>query len=278
MKIVELKDLASPEAAPYSRLTEAQLKRAGEGSGLFIAESINVIKAALEAGYRPVSLLTERKHLDKIEAELGALIGGTPVCTADGDELEKLAGYRLSRGVLCAMERRPLPAAEELLSGASRVAVLEGVTDPTNIGSVIRSAAALGMDAVLLGGNCCDPLHRRAARVSMGAVFRIPWAVIPCLAEDRNSIDLSPLRDNGFMTLAAALSEGAVCPDDERLLGAEKLAVMLGSEGTGLSERTVKAADIAVKLPMSHGMDSLNVAAAAAVLFWIFAKKAPKSL
>ena len=278
MRIVELKDIASPEAAPYSRLTEAQLKRAGEGSGLFIAESINVIKAALEAGYRPVSLLTERKHIERIETELGAAVGEAPVYTSDEEELEKLAGYRLSRGVLCAMERRPLPEAEDILKTASRVAVLEGVTDPTNIGAIIRSAAALGMDAVLLGENCCDPLHRRAARVSMGAAFRIPWAVLPCLAACRNAIDLAPVCDNGFTTLAAALAEGAVCPDDGRLQCVDKLAVILGSEGAGLSERTVKAADIAVKLPMSHGMDSLNVAAAAAVLFWIFAKKPPKSL
>ena len=272
MNIVELNDVGSPEAAPYSRLTEAQLKRAGSG-GLFIAESINVIRAALEAGFRAESLLTERRHVPRIGDQLGSMIGETPVYTADEAELEKLTGYRLSRGVLCAMERRPLPPLGATLSGARRIAVLEGVTDPANIGALIRSAAALGLDAVLIGENCCDPLHRRAARVSMGAVFRMPWTVLPCLERERNAVDLAPLRDNGFVTLASALTEGALRPDDPAILGEDRLAVILGSEGNGLSETTVKAADRTVMLPMAHGMDSLNVAAAAAVLFWILAER-----
>lgn len=273
MNVIEINTVDAPAAAPYARLTEAQLRRAGEGRGLFIAESMNVIKSALEAGHTPVSLLTERRRLEEISSELGPLIGETPVLTADEEELAKLTGYRLSRGFLCAMERKPLLPVEEALKGASRVAVLEGINDPSNVGAIIRSAAALGMDAVLLAENCCDPLHRRAARVSMGAVFRIPWAALPCKAGNANAVDMSALRENGFFAAAAALTAGSLAIDDPSILGAEKLAVLLGSEGNGLCPETVACADSTVMIPMARGVDSLNVAAAAAVIFWTVAKK-----
>lgn len=267
MNVIFESDLASPALLPYSGLTGAQLKAAG-GEGLFIAESLNVIAAALEAGHKPVSLLTGEKHISAIEEAIGGLLGGTPVYTAAPEALERLTGFKLTRGVLCAMKRTPLPDADEILKKARRIAVLEGVNDPENVGSIFRSAAALGMDAVLTASNCCDPLHRRAARVSMGAVFRIPRAVLPCREDDRNRLDIRQLKRAGFVTAAAALTDLAVPVNDKRLKSAEKLAVLLGAEGPGLKAATIAECDAAVKIPMAHGMDSLNVASASAVLFW----------
>ncbi len=263
MTPITIKTIDCPEAAPYAGLTRAQLKRAG-GSGLFIAESINVIAAAFEAGYEPVSFLTEEKHLASIDAAFPGL--DRPVYTAAPELLESLTGYRMSRGVLCAMERRPLPEARELLKSARRVAVLEALADPTNVGAVFRSAAALGWDAVLISKSCCDPLHRRAARVSMGAVFRVPWAVLPCTKGA--AADTDPLREAGFTTAAMALEDGSLPLTDPRLKAAERLAVLIGSEGAGLAPETVASCDMTVMIPMAHGVDSLNAAAAAAVAFW----------
>jgi tRNA G18 (ribose-2'-O)-methylase SpoU len=269
MNVITLKDISLPEAAPYAKLTEAQLKTAGfcEG-GLFIAESLNVIEAALGAEYGLYSMLTEEKHLESIEKRVGALIGSAPVYTAVPGELERLTGFRLSRGVLAAMKRKPLPSPGEIVTGASRIAVLEGVSDPENIGSIFRSAAALGMDAVLVSSNCCDPLHRRAARVSTGSVFRVPWAVLPCPAAERNCADIERLRGLGFYTAAMALRDDALSIDDARLRSVPRLALVLGAEGNGLAEATIARCDAAVKIPMRHGVDSLNVGCAAAVAFW----------
>lgn len=272
MEIVEIKDIDSPEAAPYARLTEAQLKRAGE-NGTFIAESINVIRAALKAGCSPISILTERKHIERISDELGESLTGVPVYTANPAILAELTGFSLSRGVLSAMRRNPPLSVEAAVRNASRIAVLEGIVDPTNIGAIFRSAAALGMDAILVGSNCCDPLHRRAARVSMGAVFQIPWAVLPCLEESRNRIDVERLKALGFKTAAAALTDDSVSVEDVRLKELPALALILGTEGKGLCPETISACDYTVKIPMAHGVDSLNVAAASAVLFWELAGK-----
>ena len=268
MNTLRLENPFCAETEPYARLTEAQLKAPGEGGGLFIAESLNVIEAALQAGYELCSVLTEEKRLLTIEERIGASIGASPVYTAAPEELEKLTGFRLSRGVLAAMKRRPLPSPEEVLSGASRIAVLEGVTDPENVGSIFRSAAALGMDALLVSSNCCDPLHRRAARVSMGGVFRIPWAVLPCLETDRGRADIERVRGLGFKTAAMALTGDPMGIDDKRLRVEKRVALVLGAEGSGLKSATIEACDMTVLIPMSNGVDSLNVGAAAAVAFW----------
>ena len=275
MNVVEIESLDAPELHAYRVMTEAQLRHAGEGAGRFIAESPNVIEAALEAGCVPVSFISERKHLKAVEALLAGYEEGAfpspPVFTADADVLEALTGFRLSRGVFCLMERPRLPEVEEAVGGARRIAVLEGVIDPTNIGAIFRSAAALGMDAVLVSTSCCDPLHRRAARVSMGSVFRVPWAVLPCLESDRKRADTERLRALGFTTAALALDKDAVPIDAPELRGAEKLALLLGNEGDGLERATVEACDHRVIIPMKHGVDSLNVAAAAAVAFYVLA-------
>ena len=269
MKTVYIDDLDNAAALPYSHLTEAQLKRAGDfPCGLFIAESLNVISAAADAGHSPVSFLAEEKRISGIEEAFGERFADAPILTAGPDTLKRLTGFGLSRGVLCAMERKPLPKAEELLRGARRVAVLEGIVDPANVGSVMRSAAALGIDAVLLAANCCDPLHRRAARVSMGGVFRVPFAVLPCLERDKNAVDLSLLRSFGFLSAAMALEKDSLRLDDERVMGAEKLALVFGTEGAGLSPATVSSCDLTVMIPMENGMDSLNIAVSAAIAFW----------
>lgn len=264
MNIIELTDLQNEALAPYARLTEAQLRLAGGGEGLFIAESLKVIACALRAGYAPISILSEKKHIGQVEAVIG---GDLPLYTGEAELLERLTGFRLSRGVLAAMKRRPLPTVGEVLRNAHRAAVLEGVNDPTNIGAIFRSAAALGMDAVLVGANCCDPLHRRAARVSMGGVFQIPWAVLDT-CEDKLSVDTGKLRSIGFITAAMALSGNSVSITDPALR-ADKLAVLIGSEGSGLTARTISSCDLTVTIPMAHGVDSLNAAAAAAVAFWV---------
>ena len=267
--IMEITDLSHPGLDAYARLTEAQLRNRKEPEkGIFIAESPKVIARALDAGFEPVSLLMERRHIDGQAAELIARCGDVPVYTADREILASLTGYELTRGILCAMRRPKLPAVEEVLANARRVAVLEGIVDATNVGAIFRSAAALHMDAVLLTPTCCDPLIRRAARVSMGTVFQIPWTVIGDSPADWPQPGLSRLNALGFKTAAMALSEDSVPIDDPVLGSEEKLAIVLGTEGDGLSASTIADCDYTVLIPMSHGVDSLNVAAASAVAFW----------
>jgi len=268
MNIIEIKSIENEALAPYARLTEAQLKRAGEGEGLFIAESPNVAAAAIKAGYEPVSFLTEKKLLAQTERSMAELCGETPVFVCETEVFEGITGFHLSRGVLAAMKRKALPEVKQLVSGAERIAVMEGVSDASNIGSIFRSAAALGMDAVLVSANCCDPLNRRAARVSMGTVFQIPWTVLPCMETAKNRADISILQKRGFKVAAMALSDNSVSVSDAALKNEKKLAVLLGAEGPGLDKETIKACDYTVKIPMFHGVDSLNVASASAVAFW----------
>lgn len=264
--IIELTDFSAPELDVYARLTENQLlNREHPEDGLFIAESPRVVERALEAGYRPVSLLLERKHIAGEARCIVETCGDIPVFTADFDVLTKLTGFPLTRGVLCAMRRRPLPSVEQICSGASRIAVLEDVMNPTNIGAIFRCAAALELDGVLLTSACSNPLYRRAIRVSMGTVFQIPWTFL-----DR---PISSLRELGFQTAAMALSDDSVSIRDPRLAQADKLAIILGTEGDGLASSTIADCDYTVKIPMAEGIDSLNVAAAAAVAFWQLQKQ-----
>ena len=267
--IIEITDFSAPELDAYARLTEAQLRNKLEPEkGIFIAESTKVIGTALDAGYEPVSLLMEPRHIEGDAAHIIARCGDTPVYTAERSILAKLTGYELTRGVLCAM-RRPKPRShEDVCAGARRIAVLEGIVDATNVGAIFRSAAALNMDAVLLTPTCGDPLYRRAARVSMGTVFQIPWARIGSAPTDWPHPGLELLRELGFKTAAMALSDNSVSIDDPRLAAEDKLAVVLGTEGDGLSGITIADCDYTVKIPMAHGVDSLNVAAASAVAFW----------
>ena len=267
--IIEITDFSAPQLDVFARLTEAQLRiRAEAERGLFIAESPKVIHRALDAGYEPVSLLTERKHIEGQASDLIDRLGDLPVYTADSALLENLTGYSLHRGVLCAMKRPALPTVEAVCKHARRVAVLEGIVDPTNVGAIFRSAAALQMDAVLLTPTCCDPLYRRAARVSMGTVFQVPWTRIGQHHTQWPDKGMAQLRDLGFKTAALALSDNSVSIDHPALLNEEKLAVILGTEGDGLANTTIAGCDYTVKIPMAHGVDSLNVAAASAVAFW----------
>ena len=268
-QIIEITDLSRPELDVYLRLTEAQLRcRLEPEKGIFIAESPTVIGLALENGCQPLSLLMERRFIEGKASEIIRRCGEIPVYTGERELLAGLTGYELSRGVLCAM-RRPQPARfEALCTGARRVAVLESIVDATNVGAIIRSAAALGIDAVLLTPNCCDPLNRRAVRVSMGTVFQIPWAYIVQNAGEWPHPGIDRLREMGFRTAAMALREDAVPIDDPRLAAEEKLAIVLGTEGTGLARTTIADCDYTVRIPMQHGVDSLNVAAASAVAFW----------
>ena len=267
--IIEITDFSAPQLDVFARLTEAQLRiRAEAERGLFIAESPKVIHRALDAGYEPVSLLTERKHIEGQASDLIDRLGDLPVYTADSALLESLTGYSLHRGVLCAMKRPALPTVEAVCKHARRVAVLEGIVDPTNVGAIFRSAAALQMDAVLLTPTCCDPLYRRAARVSMGTVFQVPWTRIGQHHTQWPDKGMAQLRDLGFKTAAMALSDNSVSIDHPALLNEEKLAVILGTEGDGLANTTIAGCDYTVKIPMAHGVDSLNVAAASAVAFW----------
>ncbi|MBR6521926.1 MAG: RNA methyltransferase [Oscillospiraceae bacterium] len=267
--IIGISDFSAPELDAYARLTEAQLRNKLEPEkGIFIAESTKVIGTALDAGYEPVSLLMEPKHIESDAAHIIARCGDIPVYTAQRSVLAKLTGYELTRGVLCAM-RRPTPRTlEDVCAGARRIAVLEGIVDATNVGAIFRSAAALNMDAVLLTPTCGDPLYRRAARVSMGTVFQVPWARIGDTPADWPHPGLEQLNKLGFKTAAMALSDNSVSIDDPNLAAEEKLAVILGTEGDGLSDSTIAACDYTVKIPMAHGVDSLNVAAASAVAFW----------
>ncbi len=267
--IIEIVDFSSPDLEVFSRLTEAQLRSRMESEkGIFIAESAKVIGLALDAGCEPVSLLMERKHIAGKAGDIVARCGGIPVYTADRSLLEKLTGFQLTRGVLCAMRRPSLPDVEELCAGARRVAVLEGIMDSTNVGAIFRSAAALNIDAVLLTPSCCDPLCRRAVRVSMGSVFQVPWGRIGSEPSQWPQAGLERLRKLGFQTVAMALSDTAVSIDDPRLMAQEKLAIVLGTEGSGLTPATTSACDYTACIPMSHKVDSLNVAAASAVAFW----------
>ena len=268
-QIIEITDLSRPELDAFCRLTEAQLRnRLEPEKGVFIAESPTVIGLALDAGYEPLALLTERKFIEGKAAGIIARCGEIPLYTGEREVLARLTGYELTRGVLCAM-RRPSPKDfREVCAGTRRVAVLENVVDSTNVGAIIRSAAALGIDAVLLTPSCCDPLNRRAVRVSMGTVFQIPWAYIGEQPADWPSPGLDWLNELGFKTAAMALREDSISIDDEGLAAEPKLAIVLGTEGTGLTTRTIADCDYTVRIPMQHGVDSLNVAAASAVAFW----------
>ena len=267
--IIEITDFSAPELDVYARLTQAQLRsRLEPEKGLFIAESTKVIGTALQNGYEPVSLLMERKHITGQAEEILRLCGDIPVYTADRDILAKLTGYELTRGVLCAMRRKPLPAVEEICANARRVAVLENIVDSTNVGAIFRSAAALHIDAVLITPSCCDPLCRRAVRVSMGTVFQVPWTQIGSDHTQWPHPGLGRLQAMGFKTAAMALDDRAVGIDNPQLMAEEKLAIILGTEGNGLSDATIAVSDYTVMIPMSHQVDSLNVAAASAVAFW----------
>lgn len=267
--IIEITDFSDPRLDVYARLTEAQLlNRFEPAKGLFIAESPKVIHRALDAGCVPVSMLMERKDIDGSAAEIIARCPQIPVFTADEQLLCNLTGYHLTRGVLCAMRRPALPAVAEVCQNARRVVVLESVQNPTNVGAIFRSAAALGMDAVLLTPGCSDPLYRRSARVSMGTVFQIPWTFI----SDDTSLwphpGMEQLKALGFKTVSMALRDDSYAVDDPKLQQEEKLAILMGSEGDGLTNDTIASCDFTVKIPMYHGVDSLNVAAASAVAFW----------
>lgn len=261
-KIIEVHDVEAGELAPYSRLTEAQLR---SQQGLFIAESPKVILSAMEAGLRPVSLLCERRHISGDAAPILKMCPELTVYTGEREMLKTLTGYTLTRGVLCAFARPKLPTVEQVCAGARRVAVIDAVCDTTNIGAIFRSAAALGIDAVLLTRTSCDPLNRRAIRVSMGTVFRVPWTWI----DD----PIADLRKLGFTTVALALRDDSVSIDSPELAAKERLALILGTEGDGLAREVIGGADIVARIPMSRGVDSLNVAAASAVAFWQLRKR-----
>lgn len=267
--IIEITDFHAPELDVFARLTEAQLRNRREAEkGIFIAESPKVIGYALKAGYEPVSFLMERRHIEGQAKELLADCGEVPVYTADSEILAKLTGFQLTRGILCAMRRPSLPSVEEVCRAARRIVVMEGIVDPTNIGAIFRSAAALNIDAVLVSPSCCDPLYRRAVRVSMGTVFQIPWTRIGQDPTQWPHPGLEQLKKLGFKTAAMALTEESVSVEDPDLMAEEKLAILMGTEGDGLSGETIACCDYTVRIPMSHGVDSLNVAAASAVAFW----------
>ena len=271
--IVEISDFSASELDVYARLTENQLLcRADPQNALFIAESPKVIERALDAGYEPISLLMERKHIEGQAKEIIERCGNIPIFTSTLDILTQLTGFPLTRGVLCAMRRKPLPDFREVIRNARRIAVLEDVMNPTNIGAIVRSAAALNMDAILFTPACCDPLYRRAVRVSMGTIFQIPWAYIGETPADWPQAGMNRLRELGFRTAAMALRDDSVRMDDKALMAEEKLAIILGTEGDGLSGSTIADCDYTVRIPMSHGVDSLNVAAASAVAFWQLGK------
>ena len=275
--IIEITDFAAPELDVYARLREVQLlNRQDPEQGIFIAESPRVIERALDAGCVPISFLVEKKYLEQEAKTLMERCPETPFYTAEFDVLTQITGYKLTRGMLCAM-RRPKPlSVEEVCAGAHRIAILENVVNPTNVGAIFRSAAALNMDAVLLTPDCSDPLYRRSVRVSMGTVFQIPWTYFPENAawpEDGMKL----LKEAGFKTVSMALRNDSVAIDDPILQAEERLAVILGTEGEGLASTTIADSDYTVKIPMSHGVDSLNVAAASAVAFWELGSKGTRS-
>lgn len=285
LNIIEIKDFNAPELDVYARLTEAQLlNKDHPEDGMFIAESPKVIGRALDAGYTPVSVLVEQRQLEENDETRQVLRRyentDIPIYTADFDVLEKLTGFKLTRGMLCVMRRRPLQNYLELCAGKSRIAILENVMNPTNVGAIFRSAAALHMEAVLLTPGCSDPLYRRASRVSMGTVFQVPWTFI----QDENEIRcqreilwpkqaITELKQMGYKTAALALTDDSVSIDDPDLMQEERLAVILGTEGDGLMQETMELCDYTVKIPMAQGVDSLNVAAASAVAFWQLGKR-----
>ena len=273
--IIEITDFQAPELDVYARLSENQLlNRCEPEKGMFIAESPRVIERALDAGYRPVSCLVEKRHIEGEAKEIirrCGEIGNVPVYTAEFDVLTQLTGFKLTRGMLCAMRRPPLPEVRQICEGSRRIAILENVVNPTNVGAIFRSAAALGIDAVLLTYDSSDPLYRRAVRVSMGTVFQIPWTFFEKDAWPEKGIRL--LRELGFRTVAMALREDSVSIDNQKLLAEKKLAVILGTEGDGLASSTIADCDYTVRIPMSRGVDSLNVAAASAVAFWELGRK-----
>ena len=260
--MIEITSLDDPRVSMFSRLTEAQLRMELEPEkGLFIAESPKVIRVALDAGWEPTALLCERKHVEGDARDIVERLGSdVPVYVGDRELLAGLTGYTLTRGVLCAMRRRQLPTVAEVVDKARRIVVIEAVTDTTNIGAIFRSAAALGIDGVLLTRDTCDPLNRRAVRVSMGTVFLVPWTWLDA--------PIASLHDYGFRTAAMALTDDSVSLDDARLAEEPRLAIIMGTEGDGLPQKTISEADYVVRIPMAHGVDSLNVAAAAAVAFW----------
>jgi len=275
--IIEVTDFLAPELDIYARLTENQLFHCYEPEkGLFIAESPKVIERALDAGYMPVSFLLERKHVCGQAREILARCEGVPIYVAELEILTRLTGFPLTRGALCAMRRRLSPEVKEICAEACRVVVLENVMNPTNIGAIFRSAAALNMDAVLLTPGCCDPLYRRAIRVSMGTVFQIPWTYLSRKTADWPQPGIKFLRELGFKTVAMALNEEAVSIRDQRLAAEKRLAIVLGTEGEGLTDDTIADCDYTVRIPMAHGVDSLNVAAASAVTFWELGKNIPE--
>lgn len=272
--IIEITDFEAPELDIYARLTEVQLLNRHEPEkGIFIAESPKVIERALDAGCEPISFLVERKHIEGQAKELIARCHELPVYTADFEVLTQLTGFQLTRGMLCAMRRPLLPSVEEICTDAHRIAILENIMNPTNIGAIFRSAAALNIDAVLLTPACSNPLYRRSIRVSMGTVFQIPWTFIGSENTSWPQAGIEKLKSLGFKTAAMALSEHSISIDDSRLMEEEKLAIILGTEGDGLSDCTISDCDYTVRIPMSHGVDSLNVAAASAVAFWQLGKR-----
>jgi len=320
-QMIEITDFDAPELDVYARLTENQLiNRHEPEKGMFIAESPKVIERALDAGYMPVSILTEKRHIEGEGQKILARCGEIPVYTAEFDVLTKLTGFQLTRGMLCAMYRQPLPSVQSVCKGAKRIAVLENVVNPTNVGAIFRSAAALGMDAVLLTTGCSNPLYRRAIRVSMGTVFQVPWTYLgeetkpetvrnPDSEEEKElgmGIEWNPdpeeekepgtgiernseqeekadsgnwqkqLHELGFHTVAMALKEDSLSIDDPKLMNEDKLAIVLGTEGDGLAPETIAACDDTVCIPMAHGVDSLNVAAASAVAFWQLGRQTHK--
>lgn len=273
--VIRITDFSAPELDPYVRLTGAQLRRKLEPEkGIFIAESPTVIDVALRSGCEPISLLTDERLLGgAVDEIISRLPKGTPVYTSTRELLTKLTGFELTRGALCAMKRPSLKSAEELCRGAKRIAVFEEIADATNIGALFRSAAAFDIDAVLITPTCCDPLCRRAVRVSMGTVFQIPWSTICDSGDEWRESGIKRLHELGFKSCAMALSKESVYIDDPVLKGEERLAIILGTEGHGLLKETIENSDYTVKIPMSHGVDSLNVAAAGAVAFWQLTRK-----
>ena len=265
--IIEITDFLAPELDVYARLTEVQLlNREFPEKGMFIAESPKVIERALDAGYEPVSCLMEKRHIEGEGKQILSRIKDVPIFCAEFDVLTQLTGFKLTRGMLCAMKRKPLLKVKEICENKSRIVILDKVMNPTNVGAIIRSAAALGMDAVILTAGCSDPLYRRAARVSMGTVFQIDWTFLDddCLDE---------IKDLGFKTVAMALKDNSLSIDDPMLMNEDKLAIIMGTEGDGLSDKTISDCDFTVKIPMYHGVDSLNVAAASAVAFYQLGNK-----
>ena len=265
MRIKEVKNVNDPDVAVFASLTEAQLRnRLHAEQGVFIAESPKVIRVALDAGFKPISLLCEEKHLTGDAADIVERCSDIEIFTGKREVLAAITGYTLTRGVLCAMKRPTLPSVEDVVTAARRIVVIDGVSDTTNIGSIFRSAAALGIDGVLLTSTSCDPFNRRAIRVSMGSVFLIPWTYIDDTQNTLNSL--------GFKTAAMALTNDSVGIDNPTLLAEEKLAVIMGTEGDGLDKRVINEADYTVMIPMHHNVDSLNVASAAAIAFWELTK------